>query len=109
MSLLVLLPSWGDALDYGIKGTGQELRQERKRKEALRQKSFANALVLSCFSYELFLDGNGQKISKVCNMCSCHISDLTVEDIIVKPKWANSSNMTFKYSNGEEITRTELP
>ena len=57
----------------------------------------------------LELTSNGQKISKVCNMCSCHISDLTVEDIIVKPKLANSSNMTFKYSNGEEITRTELP
>jgi len=52
---------------------------------------------------------SGQQISKVCNTCKCHIEDLTIEDIIVKPKWANSSNMTFKYSNGEDITRTELP
>ena len=52
---------------------------------------------------------SGQQISKVCNHCWCHIDDLVVEDILVKPKWANSSNMTFKYSNGEEITRTELP
>ncbi len=42
-------------------------------------------------------------------MCKCHIEDLTVDDILVKPKWANSDNMTFKYSNGQEITRTELP
>jgi hypothetical protein len=52
---------------------------------------------------------SGQQISKICNMCKCHIEDLKVEDILVKPKWANSSNMTFKYENGEEITRTELP
>ena len=54
-------------------------------------------------------DGS-QDIKKVCNVCKkTIIQDLQVEDIIVKPKWANSSNMTFKYSNGEEITRTELP
>ena len=52
---------------------------------------------------------SGQQISKVCNHCGCHIDDLVVEDILVKPKWANSSNMTFKKNNGEEITRTELP
>ena len=57
----------------------------------------------------LELTSKGQKISKVCNHCSCHISDLTVEDIIVKPKWANSNNLTFKYKDGNEITRTELP
>ncbi len=51
----------------------------------------------------------GQKIEKICNHCKCHIQDLTVEDILVKPKWANSTNMTFRYNNGEEITRTELP
>ena len=43
----------------------------------------------------------GQKIEKICNHCKCHIQDLTVEDILVKPKWANSTNMTFRYSNGE--------
>ena len=42
-------------------------------------------------------------------MCKCHIEDLTMDDIIVKPKWANSDNITFRYSNGQEITRTELP
>ena len=42
-------------------------------------------------------------------MCGCDIEDLQVEDILVKPKWANSDNMTFKYQDGTEITRTELP
>jgi len=28
---------------------------------------------------------------------------------LVKPKWANSDNMTFKDKDGNEITRTELP
>ena len=28
---------------------------------------------------------------------------------MVKPQWANSNNMTFKYKDGNEITRTELP
>ena len=49
---------------------------------------------------------SGQEITKVCNHCGCHIDNLQVEDILVKPKWADSTNMTFKYSNGEEITRT---
>ena len=53
---------------------------------------------------------NGQQIiKKICNHCGCDISDLQVEDILVKPKWANSDNMTFKYQDGTEITRTELP
>ena len=52
---------------------------------------------------------SGQEITKVCNHCGFHIDNLQVDDILLKPKWANSSNMTFKYSNGEEITRTELP
>ena len=52
---------------------------------------------------------SGQEITKVCNHCGCHIDNLQVEDILVKPKWGDSTNMTFKYSNGEEITRTELP
>ena len=42
-------------------------------------------------------------------MCGCHIEDLTLEDILVKPKWANSDNMTFKDKDGNEITRTEIP
>ena len=52
---------------------------------------------------------SGQEITKVCNHCGCHIDNLQVEDILVKPIWADSTNMTFRYSNGEEITRTELP
>ena len=54
-------------------------------------------------------DGS-QDIKKVCNVCKkTIIQDLQVEDIIVKPKWANSDNMTFKDKDGNEITRTELP
>ena len=54
-------------------------------------------------------DGS-QELKKVCNVCKkTIIQDLQVEDIIVKPKWANSDNMTFKDKDGNEITRTELP
>ena len=59
---------------------------------------------------KLQLGGNNQqKITKVCNTCGNHIDNLQVEDIMVKPQWANSNNMTFKYKDGNEITRTELP
>jgi hypothetical protein len=37
------------------------------------------------------------------------MEDLQVEDILVKPKWANSDNITFKDKDGNEITRTKLP
>ena len=58
---------------------------------------------------KLEIKSNGtQTIKKVCNMCGCHIDDLEIEDILVKPKWANSDNMTFKDKDGNEITRTEL-
>jgi len=54
-------------------------------------------------------DGS-QDIKKVCNVCrKTIIQDLQVEDILVKPKWANSDNMTFKDKDGNEITRTKLP
>jgi hypothetical protein len=53
-------------------------------------------------------DGN-QTITKVCNHCGCHMEDLQIEDILVKPKWANSDNLTFRDKDGNEITRTELP
>jgi len=54
--------------------------------------------------------GGSQDIKKVCNVCKkAVIQDLQIEDILVKPKWANSDNMTFKYEDGNEITRTELP
>ena len=55
------------------------------------------------------LKNGSQTITKVCNMCGCHIDNLQVEDILVKPKWANSDNMTFRDKDGNEITRTELP
>ncbi len=58
---------------------------------------------------KLTLSGGNQVIQKVCNHCGCHIDDLEVEDILVKPTWANSDNMTFKDKDGNEITRTELP
>ena len=58
---------------------------------------------------KLVLSGGNQTITKVCNHCGCHIDNLQVEDILVKPKWANSDNMTFRDKDGTEITRTELP
>jgi hypothetical protein len=58
---------------------------------------------------KLVLSGGNQTITKVCNHCGCHLEDLQVEDILVKPKWANSDNMTFRDKDGNEITRTELP
>ena len=56
---------------------------------------------------KLELSGGNQTITKVCNHCGCHLEDLQVEDILVKPK--TSDNMTFKDKDGNEITRTELP
>ena len=53
---------------------------------------------------ELKRDGT-QNITKVCNMCGCHIEDLAVEDIMVK----KDSDVTIKDKDGNEITRTELP
>jgi len=53
---------------------------------------------------ELKRDGT-QNITKVCNMCGCHIEDLAVEDIMVK----KDSDVTVKDKDGNEITRTELP
>jgi hypothetical protein len=49
---------------------------------------------------------SGQEITKICNICKCHIENLTVEDIMVKNK---HTTMTIKDKNGNEITRTELP
>ena len=50
-----------------------------------------------------------QSLSKRCDTCGCFVENINVDDIITKPKWANSSNMTFKDKDGNEITRTELP
>ena len=55
---------------------------------------------------KLHLSKSGtQTITKVCNMCGCHIDNLTVEDIMVK----KPSDLTIKDKDGNEITRTELP
>ena len=54
---------------------------------------------------KLVLSGNTQTITKVCNMCGCHIEDLVIEDIMVK----KDSDVTVKDKDGNEITRTELP
>ena len=54
----------------------------------------------------LQLGGDGtQTITKVCNMCGCHIEDLVIEDIMIK----KDSDVTVKDKDGNEITRTELP
>jgi hypothetical protein len=49
-----------------------------------------------------------QSITKVCNTCGCHMDDLTMDDILVKPK-VGYGNITLRDSQGTEITRTELP
>ena len=55
---------------------------------------------------KLHLSKSGTKtITNVCNMCGCHIDNLTVEDIMVK----KPSDLTIKDKDGNEITRTELP
>ena len=55
---------------------------------------------------KLHLSKSGtQTITKVCNMCGCHIDNLTVEDIMVK----KPSDLTIKDKDGNEITRTSLP
>ena len=58
---------------------------------------------------KLEISNGVQTITKVCNHCGCHMDDLQVEDILVKPKWANSDNITFRDKDGNEITRTKLP
>ena len=46
-----------------------------------------------------------QTITKVCNMCGCHIENLAVEDILVK----GNTDLNVFDKDGNEITRTELP
>ena len=59
---------------------------------------------------KLVLGGDGtQTITKVCNMCGCHMDNLTTDDILVKPDWVDSDVLEFKDSQGNEVTRTELP
>jgi len=55
---------------------------------------------------KLELTSNGtQTITKVCNMCGCHIENLAVEDILVK----GNTDLNVFDKDGNEITRTELP
>ena len=55
---------------------------------------------------KLEIAANGtQTITKVCNMCGCHIDDLVVEDILVK----GNTDLNVFDKDGNEITRTELP
>ena len=55
---------------------------------------------------KLEIAANGtQTITKVCNMCGCHIDDLAVEDILVK----GNTDLNIFDKDGNEITRTELP
>ena len=55
---------------------------------------------------KLEIETNGtQTITKVCNMCGCHIDDLAVEDILVK----GNTDLNIFDKDGNEITRTELP
>ena len=55
---------------------------------------------------KLVLGGDGtQTITKVCNMCGCHIDNLEIEDILVK----GNTDAIVKDKDGNEITRTELP
>ena len=55
---------------------------------------------------KLVLGGDGtQNITKVCNMCGCHIEDLQIEDIMVK----QDTTLTIRDKDGNEITRKELP
>ena len=56
---------------------------------------------------KLKISPNGtQEITKVCNDCGCHMENLTTDDILVKRP---NNDLTVKDSQGNEITRTELP
>tara|TARA_R100000700_G_C3053657_1_gene71744 strand:+ start:212 stop:448 length:237 start_codon:yes stop_codon:yes gene_type:complete len=57
---------------------------------------------------KLKIEPNGnQTLTKVCNDCGCYLDDLTTDDILVKK--AELSELTITDSQGNEVTRTELP
>tara|TARA_R110000851_G_scaffold48314_1_gene116872 strand:+ start:694 stop:900 length:207 start_codon:yes stop_codon:yes gene_type:complete len=45
-----------------------------------------------------------QVITEVCGTCKCHIKDLSVNDILIKPNELNGVTLTD--SDGNEVTRT---
>ena len=53
----------------------------------------------------LQLKNNQQIITEICDKCICFIRDLSVNDILTKPKALE--NVTVKDSDGNEVTRTE--
>ena len=48
--------------------------------------------------------GESQSITEICDSCKRHIKNLTVNDILVKPKAL--ANLTLTDSDGNEVTRT---
>jgi len=45
-----------------------------------------------------------QKITERCDICGCHVNNLTVNDILVK----GDTDMKIFDENGNEVTRTKL-
>ena len=43
-----------------------------------------------------------QTITEVCDDCTCHIQDLSIDDILVK----GNTDLIIKNSQGEEVTNT---
>jgi hypothetical protein len=46
-----------------------------------------------------------QKLTKICNICKCHIQDLHPDDIMIKPP---NNDLTIYNSSGSIVTRTEI-
>jgi hypothetical protein len=46
-----------------------------------------------------------QTITEVCGTCKCHIRDLSVNDILIKPP--SLAGVTLTDSDGKEVTRTK--
>jgi hypothetical protein len=46
-----------------------------------------------------------QTITEICDVCKCHITNLTVNDILIKPEAL--SELIVTDSDGNEVTRTE--
>jgi len=46
-----------------------------------------------------------QVITEICDTCQCHIQNLTIDDIMVKPP--ELASLTVKDTQGNEVTRTK--